>query len=338
MNSMSVLDIIVLGGSAGGVEPLRTVVKHLPADLPAALFVVQHLSPNAHSALPLILARSGKLPCAHAKDGEPIHRGRIYIAPPEHHMLITNDRVRLTRGPRENRVRPAVDPLFRSAARWRGPRVVGVVLSGALNDGTAGLLAIKRCGGVTVVQDPKEALFSGMPQSALDHVAADHCLAAAEIGALLASIAGEPVSPAPPVPQDVLVEDEIAEGKPINVAEVGLAAPTGLVCPDCGGALNQMLDGAPLQRLRCRVGHAHTLTTLGSAKAEALEAALWEALRSQGERVEIYQRLAAQSNAQGQLSMARRWQTRAEELEKHAAIIQELLISQNIADTNPDLE
>ena len=175
-------DIHVIGASAGGVETLAELVRALPADLPASLFVVLHLPPHAISVLPQILSRSGPLPAAHARDREPIGRGRIYVAPPDHHLLIHRDHVRVVRGPRENNCRPAVDPPFRSAARSYGRRVVGVILSGVLDDGTAGLAAIRQRGGVAVVQDPDEARFSGMPTSALELVGADHRLRLADIG------------------------------------------------------------------------------------------------------------------------------------------------------------
>ena len=185
-------DIIVIGASAGGVEALSQLARHLPADLPAAVFVVLHVPPYSPGLLPRILSRSRTLPASHPADGEAIRNGRITIAPPDHHLLLEGGRIRLTRGPRENGHRPAVDPLFRTAACSFGPRVVGVVLSGTLDDGTAGLAAIKQRDGVAVVQDPDEALYTGMPRSAMESVAVDYCLPINGIAELLVRLAREP--------------------------------------------------------------------------------------------------------------------------------------------------
>src|SRR5262245_61653566 len=174
-------DIVVIGTSSGGLAALRQLVSHLPGDLPAAVFVVQHSSPHTHSLVPSLLSRAGPLLAQHAVNGEPIRLGRIYVAPPNHHMVIEDGRVRLTQGPRENRFRPAIDPLFRTAAYTYGPRVVGVILTGALDDGTAGLWAVKDRGGVALVQEPDEAMYPSMPLSALRHVKVDQTLPVAEI-------------------------------------------------------------------------------------------------------------------------------------------------------------
>ena len=190
-------DIVVVGASAGGVEALAELAASLPANLPAAVFVVLHVPATGTSALPDILSRHGPLPASHVKDGELVERARIYVAPPDHHVLLRGGHVRLTRGPRENGHRPAVDSLFRSAAREYATRVIGVVLSGALDDGTAGLLAIKSRGGVAVVQEAGDALYPGMPYNALEHVRVDHVVAVASMGKLLARLAAEPAGGLP---------------------------------------------------------------------------------------------------------------------------------------------
>jgi two-component system, chemotaxis family, protein-glutamate methylesterase/glutaminase len=195
-------DIVVVGASAGGVEALRALVGKLPRDLPAAILVVLHVAPDHKSILPHILTDAGPLPAEQAKDGEPLKAGRIYVAPPDRHMVVDDAVVRLTRSPPEGGHRPAVDTLFRTAARFHGARVVGIVLSGALDDGTAGLVAVKQRGGVTVVQDPDEALCADMPRNALENVKIDHCLPTAQIAALIGKLAHEQVelhSPIPPL-------------------------------------------------------------------------------------------------------------------------------------------
>lgn len=201
-------DVIVVGTSAGGVEALRELAAALPPDLPASVLIVLHLSPGGPGLLPAILNRAGPLPAAHATDGEELRRGRIYVAPPDFHMLVADGRLRLARGPRENLHRPAIDALFRSAAAAWGPRVIGVVLTGALDDGTAGLGAIKRTGGVAVVQDPEEAAYPSMPRSALRNVRVDHCVPLAEIPPLLDQLSREPLAdgPAPVPPIDLEME------------------------------------------------------------------------------------------------------------------------------------
>ena len=182
-------DIIVMGASAGGVQVLADLIGSLPADLPASIFIVMHLAPFGTSAMPAILSRSGRLAAVHPRDGESIQHGKVYVAPPDHHLLIEPDRVRISQGPTENGHRPAVDVLFRSAAQVYGPRVVGVVLTGNLDDGTAGLALIKKYHGIAVVQDPEEADYPGMPRSAIAQVNVDHILPLAEIGPLLADLA-----------------------------------------------------------------------------------------------------------------------------------------------------
>jgi two-component system chemotaxis response regulator CheB len=186
-------NIIVIGGSAGAIVPLIQLVQGFPRDLPAAVFIVVHTSPNFPNTLPEILQRSGSLPVVHPEDGVPIELGRIYVAPPDHHMLVKRNYIRVVFGPKENRFRPAIDPLFRTAAVAYKKQVVGVVLSGLLYDGTAGLIEIKERGGVAIVQDPKEAAVPCMPQSAIKHVTVDHVLSMANMVRILSDLSHEPV-------------------------------------------------------------------------------------------------------------------------------------------------
>jgi two-component system, chemotaxis family, protein-glutamate methylesterase/glutaminase len=271
-------DIIVLGASAGGVEALAQIVRPLPADLPAALFVVLHVPPHGTSVLPAILNRAGRLRASHAVDGEAIEHGRIYVAPPDHHLLVRRGTVHLSRGPRENSARPAVDPLMRTAARAYGPRVVGVVLSGNLDDGTAGLVAIKRRGGVAVVQDPNESLFAGMPRSAVENAAPDHVLPLGMIPAVLRELTATEVhgSEEPePMLDDTDDAFEMAEPpRPAGPREdagggndgsggkrATESRPSTYTCPECHGSLWEVHDGEIL-RFQCRVGHRYSVNTL----------------------------------------------------------------------------
>ena len=322
-------DIVVVGASSGGVEALIELVSGLPEDLPAALLVVVHLLPGSQSALPEILNRSGPLKAVECEDGAPIRAGRIYVACPDRHLLVEDGRARLVRGPKGNRHRPAVDSLFRSVAIEYGPRVVGVVLTGALNDGTVGLRDIKTRGGVAVVQDPDEALFSGMPRSALEHVKVDHCLPLPEIAPLLARVVREEVPEeeegAYPVPDDMELEDRMTRvdpRTPENVEKLG--HPSGFTCPECEGPLWEIRDEKVL-RFRCRVGHAYTAESMLSGKSEALEGALWAALNTLEEGVQMSQRLAAETRARGHEHAAARFEERVRKTREQADLIRQAL-------------
>jgi two-component system chemotaxis response regulator CheB len=322
-------DIVVVGASSGGVEALIELVSGLPEELPAALFVLVHLSPESPSVLPKILDRSGPLKAVECEDGARIRPGHIYVACPDRHLLTENGHVRLVRGPKENRHRPAADALFRSAAVAYGSRVMGVVLTGALNDGTVGLRDIKRRGGVAVVQDPDDALFSGMPRSALEHVKVDYCLPLSEIPPLLARVVREEVPAeeegAYPVPDDMEMEDRMTRvdsRTPENVEKLG--HPSGFTCPECEGPLWEMRDEDVL-RFRCRVGHAYTAESMLSGKTEALEAALWTALNTLEEGAQMSQKLAAESRIRGHEHAAVRFEERARKTREQADLIRQAL-------------
>jgi two-component system chemotaxis response regulator CheB len=320
-------DIVVVGASAGGVEALADLTASLPPDLPAAVFVVLHMPSTGTSALPDILSRYGPLPATHVKDGEPIEHRRVYVAPPDHHLLLRSGHAHLARGPRENGHRPAVDPLFRSAAREYGSRVVGVVLSGALDDGTAGLVAIKGQDGLAVVQEPGDAIYPGMPSSALEHVRVDHVLPAAAMGALLARLATEPAGEASQsaAPADMDVEVDV-EGFSLEAMEgEHPGKPSGFSCPDCNGVLWEIQDGE-LQRFRCRVGHAWSPESLLTQQSEGLEAALWIALRSLEERAALARKLAAPARRRGHTITASRFEEQAAEAQQAARLVRNLLL------------
>lgn len=319
-------DLIVVGASMGGLTTLQALVRGLPADLPAALLVVQHTAPHGPALLGEILDRAGPLPARTAEDGEAIEAGRVYVAPPDRHLLVSGSRLRLVRGPRENRARPALDPLFRSAAVAFRSRVVGVVLSGLQDDGTAGLLAVKRCGGLAVVQDPEDAAFDEMPRSALAAVAADHVAPVAEMGPLLGRLAVATPGVPPAVPRDLLIETHLTEHGMDDIDkmdEIGERSP--LTCPDCGGVLWSLHDGEQ-PRYRCHVGHAYTEAVLMSEQAEAMDAALVVALRTMEERVRLLRRMAEQEEGRIGAGIRADYAERAAELERYAEHIRALLL------------
>jgi two-component system, chemotaxis family, protein-glutamate methylesterase/glutaminase len=331
-------DIIVIGASAGGVETITQLVGYLPADLPAALFVVIHIPAHSRSALPAILHRNGKLHAFHPEDGDPIQSGRIYIAPPNMHLLVKDGYIRLTHGPRENGHRPAIDPLFRTAARSYGRQVVGVVLSGTLDDGTAGLQAIKMRGGVTIVQSPEEAIYPGMPRSAIEHVQIDHVLSVAQIAEKLIALAHQPVyreneeTPS----EEMEIEADMAELDPAALARHERpGTPSGFACPECGGALWEVHEDK-LIRFRCRVGHAYSPETLLAHQSEALEDALWVALRALEERAALSARMADRSRERGQEHTTARFDTDSKDATARAEIVREVLLKIVAGREEPD--
>ena len=328
-------DIIVIGASAGGVEALAQLVRGLPPDLPAAVFVVLHISPDGTSVLPNILNRCGPLPAAHPEDNQAIQHGRIYVAPPNKHLLVKNGHIRLTRGPRENRNRPAVDPLFRTAARWYGPRVVGVVLSGMLDDGTAGLLAIKSRGGTAIVQDPGEAFYAGMPRNAIENVPVDRVLWVFDMAPALVELARQPVfeEGAAPVSEELEIESDIAEFEMATYEqEPKIGTPSAFSCPECHGALWEIRDGE-LARYRCRTGHAFSPDSLAAAQAEALEEALWTALRALEESAALSRRLRERMAQHGRPRAAARFEDQARTAEERAEVIRQVLLKSDVAGT-----
>lgn len=319
-------DMIVIGASAGGVEALLSIARALPADLPASVFVVLHVPANSPSVLPRLLGRAGQLEAVHARDGEAIRRGVIYVAPPNCHLLVRQGHVGLSGGPRENGHRPAVDPLFRSAAAVYGSRVVGVVLSGNLDDGTAGLTAVKRRGGVAVVQHPEEALYAGMPRSAIEQVAVDHILPLAEIPALLSRLAREPVAesevPMPDRMEEELDAVEMTRDAPSDDPTIG--PPAGLTCPECHGSLYEISEGAVV-RYRCRVGHAYSSETLLAEQIQYLETALWTALRALEENAALTRRMMERSLRYAHTERAERLGVQLRDVEHRAEQIRSVL-------------
>ncbi|HEX6799158.1 MAG TPA: chemotaxis protein CheB [Ktedonobacterales bacterium] len=324
-------DIVVVGASTGGVEALSALVQGLPSDLPAAVFVALHLSPQAPSHLPEILSRHSRLPVHHPHDGEPIQLGHIYVAVPDRHLLLERGVVRVVRGPRENRHRPAIDPLFRTAALAYGPRVTGVVLTGALDDGTAGLYAVKQRGGLAVVQDPRDAMIASMPESALEYVKVDYCVPLLDVAPLLIRLVHEqaPSAAAYPPSRELIYESQIAqldEGTMLNEQPAGTLSA--LTCPECGGPLWEAHNGE-LLRYRCRSGHAYTGESAFAAKSEALDEALWAAYNSLRESALMAQRLAAEARERGHRGIAARFDRRAREQIRRSDAILTVVAEEN---------
>jgi two-component system chemotaxis response regulator CheB len=307
---------VVVGASAGGVEALVRFVASLPPGFPAAVLVVLHVSATGTSVLASILARAGRLPVATAQDGEPLAPGRLYVAPPDRHLLANGGRVQLTQTPRENGHRPAVDPTMRSAAQTAGGRTAGVILSGSRDDGTAGLLAIKRAGGVAVVQDPEEALYEGMPRNAIEHVDVDAVLRVDDIGAWLRGSAFEDHPPG----------EQVLDGHPRGLG-------TRFTCPDCGGVLFEHVDGT-LVRFACSVGHAYSIEALAGGQGHELENVLWAAVRALEDRAVLLGRLADRARGSGQHRSAETFAAEAIRVRERSQVIREA-ISQVHAGADP---
>lgn len=309
---------IVVGASSGGVSALLDLVAALPSRLDAIVGVVLHVG-TQRSILPELLTAKGGMPAMHPRDGQTLQPGTIYVAPPDHHMLFTDAAVKLSRGPRENHARPAVDPLFRSTAiSWR-ERAIGVVLTGELDDGTAGLAAIKECGGTTIVQDPSTAVQRSMPASAIANVTVDHCLPLDRIARTLEQLSGQtPLRETPVrVPARLRREQALFDGRQSVENLNALGRPSGLTCPDCGGGLWE-LDGTRPLRYRCHTGHAFTARTLHNAQAELADHALWSSVRVLQEREMLLRRLATVAEATGDLDQAHAGRLQADEVRAQA--------------------
>ena len=322
---MPTRNIIVVGASVGGIEALKTLVGGLPKEFPASIFVVLHTSPEAPAILADILDRAGQLPATNASDRERIQPGRIYVAPPDHHLIIEPNRVRLTRGPKENRFRPAVDPLFRSAAQVYGPRVIGVVLTGYLDDGTAGLWAVKRLGGMAIVQDPLEALAPSMPASAMRQVKVDYCLAIAEIAPQLVHLTGTPIEEKGEyeVPKEMEIEVRIAgEETALDAGVMKLGEPSNYACPECHGVLLQLKEENRI-RFRCHTGHAYSVDSLLADVTENVEDSLWNAIRSLEESILLMRHMAEHLGGNGNSDTAEEFLARAQESERRADLVRQ---------------
>lgn len=314
-------DIVVIGGSTGSPAALHQLVAALSPDLSAAVFVVTHVPVHGSMLLAGLLGARTELPVAYAKDGDPIQPGRIVIGPPDRHLLLTSDGVRLGLGPRENLARPAIDALFRSAAASFGGRVIGVVLTGMLNDGAAGLLAIKQCGGATVVQDPLGAIAPQMPRAALQAADPDHIVDLAGLAPLLESLTREEATLGRAPSRQMKLEVDIALGDRLGSDRLlTLAEPSTFSCPQCQGVLSEVKEEGPL-RYRCQIGHALTANVLDDCQDRALERAMGVALRIVEERIALVERLVEDARIQGNHAAASLHETRARDYMEQAEIL-----------------
>ncbi|AWB20867.1 chemotaxis protein CheB [Methylobacterium currus] len=319
-------DIVVIGGSSGATVPLRTILGALPADLPAALFIVLHIPARSLGLLATVTAAASRLPVRAAADGMAIRPGTITLGVPDHHLILTETGIRLGRGPRENMARPSIDPLFRSAAAAFGPRVIGILLSGLLNDGASGLEAIKSCGGLTLVQDPADALADEMPRSALEALEVDLTLSAARIGDVLSDLVRGPAGPRLPVSPELRLEIDVAAGERIDSDVLRrIADPAALTCPHCSGVLSQVRDAKPL-RFRCQVGHAFSAEAVAKEQEGAVDEAMRVALRIIEERAELVRRMARDGLEAGRMTVAAIYEERAAEYRRYAETIRKAVL------------
>lgn len=332
---MAKRDIIVVGTSAGGVEALLGFVKSIPANFNGSIFVVLHLSPFSKTNLPRILTKAGPLPAVVAEDGNIIEKGKIYVAPPDHHLVLEgSNRIAVSKGPKENRFRPSVDALFRSAALVYGPRVIGVILSGLLDDGTSGMWSIKRHGGIAVVQDPGEAIFPSMPQNVMQYVEVDHVLPVAGIGGLLTLLSSEAAPKRPEFTKEEmeLLKMEVIIATRDNAFELGILEMgelTTFTCPECKGALVS-INESEMIRFRCHTGHAYTTSTLLAGVTVQVEEKLWEAMQGLEATNMLLRQISEHYRKSGKPESAKLFQQKAEELADKARAIHDSVFTQEL--------
>jgi two-component system chemotaxis response regulator CheB len=335
---MPLKDIVVVGASAGGVEALRLMVGALPETYKGSIFVVLHVGSVCESSLDRVLDRAGPLPAQRARNREEFKPGHIYVAPADHHLLLEeNGQMRLTRGPRENRFRPAIDPLFRSAAFSFGPRVVGVILSGYLDDGTAGLWAVKERGGTAIVQSPETAIGTSMPLNALKHVPVDYTLEPAKIALILVELALTPATQEGVKPMSKQMEAEVKIAREDNALESGIlewGEASLYACPECHGVLLQLKEGSNI-RFRCHTGHAYSVETLLSEFNQKTEEILWNALRSIEETVLLLKRMASHLSQHRHNEAADALLQEAKDAQARADRIRDVVFQQGKCPKNP---
>jgi two-component system, chemotaxis family, protein-glutamate methylesterase/glutaminase len=334
-------NIIVIGASAGGFDVIKTIVAGLPPDLDAAIFIVWHIAPDVRGVLPQVINKFQTLSAAHAVDREPVRSGRIYVAPPDHHMLLEKGRVRITKGPKENRFRPAIDPLFRSAAYHYGPRVIGVVLSGALDDGSAGLWTIREHGGVAVVQDPADAEVPSMPQNALRAAPTAYILPVTEIAAQLVRLSEATIEASKaPAMRDRKGKKKLditsGKGKPgREFLALGELSP--YTCPECHGVLTSIKEGGRLH-FYCHTGHAFSADSLLASISESIEDSLWNALRTVQESIMLLNHLGDHFAEINDPKLAALYFRKAKEAETRAKLVKDVVMNHEILSSDGILQ
>jgi two-component system, chemotaxis family, protein-glutamate methylesterase/glutaminase len=322
---MSNRDLIAIGTSAGGIDALLKLVAQLKPNIPAAILVTIHLSAQFRSELDCVLSRAGRLPAHFAAQGERYRHGTIYLAPPDRHLLLEGERLYLGSGARENNVRPAIDPMLRSVGVCCGPRAVGVVLTGTLDDGASGLWAIDQCGGLTVVQDPQDAAFADMPLNALDTVKPDHLVALGDLPGLLEKLVREPAGRPVPVPESIAFEVKIAKGGNGTMDEMDRWGRRSLLaCPECHGIMWETEEG-DLLRYRCHVGHSYTADVMTVALDENLRKAMGSAVRALEERVSLTSKLQQDAERRQHRLVATNWAQRAQEARRELDVIRDAM-------------
>ena len=326
--------VIVVGASAGGLPAISQLLEKIPKSLKAAVFVVLHLSRQSEgSVLVNHLQKKTSFKCGLAEDGEPVREGQVYIAKPDFHMLLTQEGViRVIKGPHENRWRPSIDVLFRSAAASYSSKVVGVVLTGMLDDGTSGMLSIKRCGGICIVQEPDEAEFSDMPDNVLSHVDVDYRVPIADIGYILDDMKSKPSNPNISVPEDIQLEAEMTEKMISDMDDLKkIGTQSNFTCPDCGGTLFS-INQEKFSRYRCFTGHVYTEKLLLDKQSESLEESLWITVRKLEERKKLLTTSAKNSQTLNKPELQADKLEKAKDIDANIERLKALIVSLSISD------
>jgi two-component system, chemotaxis family, protein-glutamate methylesterase/glutaminase len=318
--------IVVIGASSGGLDAVQTVAGGLSHDFPAPICVVIHTSPDSPGVIHEIVGRATDMVTVALREAQKLEPGKMYFPPPDCHLVVEPGHVRATKGPKENRFRPAIDPLFRTAAQVFGPGAIGVILTGNLDDGTSGLAAIKRLGGRAIVQDPRDALFPAMPQSAIGHVNVDYCVPLDQIAPLLIKLTGQLVTtPTLPIPRELETEVRIArQESPMEAGLEHVGKPSRFTCPDCHGVLLQIADDDRV-RFRCHTGHGYSIDSLLAAYSDQVEESLWTAIRSLEEAALFLDELTKHAKVSSTAGDASHFASRAAEARQDSAALRDIV-------------